>query len=120
MSYPNPSYRNRFAKEDDPDEVAQLRTQIQDSQAYDWIYQVIRHLVMAEVAMTPTMIRHAITVGTKRFDAKQPIDPHEITLVSRSTHPDSVVYYVRTGTQVKIGTSYNLAERLRALNPKSC
>lgn len=60
------------------------------------------------VAITEDMVRQAIESIIKR---RRPEPPPKPKL------PD-VVYYMRIGNRVKIGTSTNLVERLKALNPE--
>lgn len=96
-------------------ELDLLRSEATASPAWDWILQVLRHIAMAELPLSPALFRHAITVGEGRFGAGEPIEPQPVELRTERT---GLVYYMRMGSLVKIGTSTNLAARCRSLNPE--
>lgn len=87
-----------------------------DDPAFDHIAQALTEMSAAGVQLNAETIKAAVKLGHHRFRSELP--PVKIARVETHWRPSGhVVYYIRRGNMVKIGTTKNLRERLNGLMP---
>lgn len=72
-------------------------------------------------AVDDDMVKAAIRIGRARHERHQrgeALPPHTGLMPGRETDPRAVVYYIRRGAMVKIGTTVDLRGRMAALLPE--
>lgn len=83
--------------------------------AFHAIAEVLKDMVAAGVEFTPEIIAAAVKTGRIRHEREQqmtlPPEPRQAAV------DGSVVYYIRRGHLVKIGTTVNMRGRMLALMP---
>lgn len=110
----------------DPDNaVVPLLSDLVDTTdpAFPEIAKVLVELQSLEIELDAEMVQRAIRVGRKRCEAsgKYWARVRARRQLSQSTidaEATSLVYYMRIGNRVKIGTTTNLAERMKSIYPE--
>ncbi|WKD36517.1 GIY-YIG nuclease family protein [Streptomyces xanthophaeus] len=84
--------------------------------AFDSILQVLSDMAAAAVDFTPEIVEAAVKAGQARHARKQPTPT--LAAAPRQKLPTGpVVYYVRRGNLIKIGTTTRLHRRMNELMP---
>ncbi|MFJ8931562.1 hypothetical protein ACIRLA_33765 [Streptomyces sp. NPDC102364] len=84
--------------------------------AIDHIVDVLANMAGSGVEFTPEIIQAAVKMGRSRH-RREELPRKIIPAPRRSTPASSVVYYIRRGNLIKIGTTTSLKRRMAALMP---
>lgn len=84
--------------------------------AFDSIVAVLTDMIGSGVEMTPETVTAAVKMGRQRHEREErPVEFEPEARTSLVTGP--VVYYVRRGNLIKIGTTRQLRQRMNSLMP---
>ncbi|MGW4810540.1 GIY-YIG nuclease family protein [Kitasatospora cineracea] len=98
------------------DESARLSRLVDaEEPAFDHIAEVLTEMCSAGVEFTAELVRASVKIGRDRYRRESPTKI--IPAPRRGETYGSVVYYIRRGNLIKIGTTINLAHRMNALMP---
>lgn len=84
--------------------------------AFDSILQVLSDMAEANVDFSPEIVEAAVKAGRSRHARQQPT-PTLVPAPRRELPDGPVVYYVRRGNLIKIGTTVRLHRRMNELMP---
>lgn len=111
------------AASDQARELAQLARDIADSPASSKIVEFLVHAGSLGLDVgEPGVVRRAISAGTASYETEQQAKAagESYAIFSRvdRDHHSPLVYYMRNGDRVKIGTSTHLSKRINTISPQ--